>query len=126
MTTGILEIDTASDDTLRLTLAGEWRLGNVQPSAHGLLDQLKEQKVNRVSFDTNRLDAWDSMLMVFIARISAAYSCFNCNRNKTLIKNYFLDLVCTCCIFSILQIVFLFPVQKNYLSKGPYTPPSRG
>lgn len=72
MTTSIFEIDTATDDTLRLTLAGKWRLGNVQPSAQGLLDRLKEQKVKRVTFDTNRLDAWDSMLLVFIARISAA------------------------------------------------------
>ncbi|GAB6190602.1 ABC transporter permease [Desulfocastanea catecholica] len=83
MTTSILEIDAASDDTLQLTLAGEWRLGNVQPSAQGLLDQLKEQKVNRVTFDTNRLDAWDSMLLVFIARISAACSRHNVSMDQS-------------------------------------------
>ena len=74
MTTSIFEIDTASDDTLRLILAGEWKLGNAQPSAQGFLDQLKEQKVKRVTFDTDRLDDWDSMLLVFIARISEACS----------------------------------------------------
>jgi len=77
MTTSIFEIDTAPDDTLRLTLAGEWKLGNVQPSAQGLLDQLEERKVNRVTFDTNELDDWDSMLLVFITRISEA-----CSRHK--------------------------------------------
>ncbi len=77
MTTSIFEIDTAPDDTLRLTLAGEWKLGNVQPSAQGLLDQLEERKVNRVTFDTNKLDDWDSMLLVFITRISEA-----CNRHN--------------------------------------------
>ena len=74
MTTSIFEIETEPDDTLQLILAGEWRLGNVQPSAQGLLDRLKEQKVNRVTFDTNRLEDWDSMLLVFIARISEACS----------------------------------------------------
>ncbi|MBM9604706.1 MlaE family ABC transporter permease [Desulfopila inferna] len=77
MTTSIFEIDTAPDDTLRLTLAGEWKLGNVQPSAQGLLEQLEERKVNRVTFDTNELDDWDSMLLVFITRISEA-----CSRHK--------------------------------------------
>ncbi|HEY5512838.1 MAG TPA: ABC transporter permease [Geomonas sp.] len=71
-----LKMDKVPDDTLRLTLTGEWTLGNLLPSADGVLAELAGRQVTRVAFDTGRLDGWDSVLLVFVSKISHA-----CRRN---------------------------------------------
>ncbi len=76
MTTGTIEIDKKPDNSLRLILAGEWKLGNTQHSAEDVFDRLEEQEVNRITFDSRGLKNWDSMLLVFISKLADA-----CSRN---------------------------------------------
>jgi phospholipid/cholesterol/gamma-HCH transport system permease protein len=76
MTTATIEIDKGPDNSLRLILAGEWTLANALPSAEDVFDRLKEQKVNRITFDTGDLLDWDSMLLLFISKLADA-----CSRN---------------------------------------------
>jgi phospholipid/cholesterol/gamma-HCH transport system permease protein len=70
MSTGELIIDKMQDGTMRLTLTGEWRLGNMIPATDGVLAELsKEQRILRIEFDASRLEGWDSVFLVFIKKI---------------------------------------------------------
>ena len=65
-----LHIDELPDGTLRLTLAGEWKRGNMLPSAEGVLTELiAEEKVQLLAFETGKLEGWDSGLLVFLAKL---------------------------------------------------------
>lgn len=57
-------------DILRLTFTGEWKLGSMLPSAETVLAELKGKNATGITFDTTRLDGWDSILLVFITKIS--------------------------------------------------------
>ncbi len=61
---------TRIDGTLRLTLAGDWKLTNGLPSVAGVLDELgRGEKAQLVGFDTDRLAGWDSGLLTFLVKI---------------------------------------------------------
>ncbi len=72
MTPVDLRYARAEDGTLRLTLAGEWKLGLGLPAPSAVLGELERQPLpRRVSFDTAALAGWDSGLLTFLL---AAYS----------------------------------------------------
>jgi phospholipid/cholesterol/gamma-HCH transport system permease protein len=59
--------------TMRLTLAGNWKLANRLPAPDSVLAELAEGSgVQLVVFDTPGLSGWDSGLLVFLARLSDA------------------------------------------------------
>jgi len=61
---------TRIDGTLRLTLAGDWKLANGLPSVAGVLDELgRGEKAQLVGFDTDKLAGWDSGLLTFLVKI---------------------------------------------------------
>jgi phospholipid/cholesterol/gamma-HCH transport system permease protein len=70
MTPSELNIDTTSDGTLQLTLAGEWKLGNTLPQADSVFAGIAAGvKVQRLSFTTGALEGWDSGLLIFLAKL---------------------------------------------------------
>jgi len=70
MTPSELNIDTTSDGTLQLTLAGEWKLGNTLPHADSVLAEIAAGvKVQRLAFATGALEGWDSGLLIFLAKL---------------------------------------------------------
>ena len=70
MTPSELNIDTTSDGTLLLTLAGEWKLGNALPHADSVLAEIAAGvKVQRLAFATGALEGWDSGLLIFLAKL---------------------------------------------------------
>jgi phospholipid/cholesterol/gamma-HCH transport system permease protein len=81
MTPSELNIDTTSEGTLQLTLAGEWKLGNTLPQADGVLAHVAAGvKVQRLSFATGALEGWDSGLLIFLAKLFA-----NCRRDGIIV-----------------------------------------
>ncbi|MGZ8409226.1 MAG: MlaE family ABC transporter permease [Hyphomicrobium sp.] len=65
-----LEISKAGDDTLVLKLTGEWSMRHPLPSDAAVKERLSaEPAVRRLTFDTSRLEFWDSSLLVFLVGI---------------------------------------------------------
>jgi len=63
-------INKLPDGTLRLGLAGDWKLGSPLPATNGVYAELANGKqVPRVAFETARLGGWDSGLLVFLAKL---------------------------------------------------------
>ena len=70
MTPSDLKIEKAPNGALLLTLAGEWKLGNIAVSPDGVLSpQTAGEKARRVSFETSGIEGWDSGLLIFLARL---------------------------------------------------------
>ena len=63
-------IEKLPDGTLRLGLAGDWKLGSPLPATHGVYAELAQaRQPQRVAFETSGLGEWDSGLLVFLARL---------------------------------------------------------
>ena len=61
---------TREADTLRLELAGSWTINGNVPSVPAIEPQLQSaQNVRRLTFDTNHLTDWDSILLTFLLRL---------------------------------------------------------
>jgi phospholipid/cholesterol/gamma-HCH transport system permease protein len=67
---GTLELDRPTPETLRVRLAGTWRLHERLPSAgeidHGLAES---RDLRRIVFDTSGIIAWDSGLVSFVLHV---------------------------------------------------------
>src|SRR5512136_1651618 len=73
MTPTDLKIERTPDGALLLTLAGDWKLGNIGPSQEGALAQLSAgEKARQLAFATGGLKGWDSGLLIFLAKLFAA------------------------------------------------------
>ncbi len=59
-----------TDDTLLVRLAGSWKISCELPSVIEVQKQIKsEPQVQRISFDTQELTAWDSNLLIFLIKV---------------------------------------------------------
>src|SRR5918994_1925273 len=56
-------------ETLLITLSGSWRLQDEVPSLTGVAQELAEPRLQRLTFDTTALTAWDSGLVTFLLDI---------------------------------------------------------
>jgi len=66
----VLHMERAGDGSLRLTLAGEWKLANGIPSRLELDRSLSEApEITRAVFDTRNLEGWDSGLLTFLLSV---------------------------------------------------------
>ncbi len=66
-------IDRVESDVLLIRLAGRWELRNGLASAATLEAEVRRQPPpSRVAFDTQKLGAWDSSVLAFLARVSDA------------------------------------------------------
>ncbi|UFS72878.1 ABC transporter permease [Geomonas sp. RF6] len=73
-----LTIEKADDGTLLLTIAGDWQLTAMHPSADAVLSELAPgAPTKHVTFATAGLQRWGSGLLVFLARIFEA-----CRKNS--------------------------------------------
>jgi phospholipid/cholesterol/gamma-HCH transport system permease protein len=62
--------DPAADGTVRLRLAGSWRLQHRLPSAASVYDSLAaHREARRVVLDAEELSAWDSGLLTFLIKL---------------------------------------------------------
>ena len=66
------EIDQPAPNTLRLSLAGRWRLANGLPDAARAERALGGGRVERLEFADAGLEAWDSALVTFLLRVTRA------------------------------------------------------
>lgn len=62
-----LRISEPSPETLRIELGGNWRLQSAPPDLDAIASRLPG--IRRIVFDTARLAAWDSVLLIFLARL---------------------------------------------------------
>jgi phospholipid/cholesterol/gamma-HCH transport system permease protein len=70
MTTSELKFDKLSDGTLRITLAGMWKMGNMIPATDDVLNELASgQRIRNLAFDASKLGGWDTVLLVFLSTI---------------------------------------------------------
>jgi phospholipid/cholesterol/gamma-HCH transport system permease protein len=67
---GKMEFSRPADDTLLVTLTGDWKLGNELPSANEVQKQIKaETAIRRITFHTKDITSWDSGLVIFLKEI---------------------------------------------------------
>lgn len=59
-----------TDDTLLIRFVGNWKIGNVLPSANEVQKQLEfEPQIKNLTFDTQELTDWDSGLLTFLIKV---------------------------------------------------------
>ena len=69
--TGEISSDRQAKDTLRLRLAGSWKIGARFPSADVIQKKIEASGgIRRIGFDTENLTGWDSGLLTFLIKIS--------------------------------------------------------
>ena len=64
-----LESSRLPDDTLMVELSGRWRTGQNTPSHRDVKALLAGRGVQRLQFDSRRLDGWDSSLVLFVSAL---------------------------------------------------------
>ena len=70
-----MEFSRPADDTLLVTLSGDWKLGNELPSTDEVQKQIKaETAIRRISFQTKEITGWDSGLVIFLKEIGAQFA----------------------------------------------------
>ncbi len=78
-----MNITRPTNDTLRLGLAGNWRIGQPIPSLGEMAKQLKsDPQVQKITFDTSQIAGWDSSLLTFLIDIAHL-----CTRAKVSVDN---------------------------------------
>ncbi|MGH6920999.1 MAG: MlaE family ABC transporter permease [Geminicoccaceae bacterium] len=64
-----VEPDPSGDGTVRVRLAGSWRLQDQLPAAASVYDQVEAQGACRVVLDAEQLSGWDSGLLTFLVKL---------------------------------------------------------
>jgi phospholipid/cholesterol/gamma-HCH transport system permease protein len=65
-----LSLEAPSGDTLKVILAGDWKLGADLPGAEQVERRLQERPgVRQLVFDTRQLTSWDTGLLTFLANL---------------------------------------------------------
>jgi phospholipid/cholesterol/gamma-HCH transport system permease protein len=65
-----MEFSRPADDTLLVTLSGDWNLESDLPSADEVQNQIKaETPIRRINFHTKEITSWDSGLVIFLKEI---------------------------------------------------------
>jgi phospholipid/cholesterol/gamma-HCH transport system permease protein len=79
---GELIIEQPSEDTLKVILSGQWKLGGELPGADKVQQTLEGKPgVRNLVFDTGELASWDSGLLTFLMNLGAI-----CSREKILLN----------------------------------------
>jgi len=67
---GKIRIHRADESTLVLRFAGKWRIGEELPSVKDVLRRIdSDSAIQRVDFDTQGLEAWDSGFLTFLTKV---------------------------------------------------------
>lgn len=66
---GKLSCGQLTNQTLRLELAGDWRLSNIQASLDPVLQQLESADIKSLTLAAEQLTAWDSGLLTFLIKL---------------------------------------------------------
>ncbi|MCG6982120.1 MAG: ABC transporter permease [Deltaproteobacteria bacterium] len=67
---GDLAFSRPRENSLALRLAGDWTIGKVIPSPEEVQKQVDSgQPLQRITFDTNELGSWDSVLITFLLKV---------------------------------------------------------
>jgi phospholipid/cholesterol/gamma-HCH transport system permease protein len=66
-----LELTRPDPRTLRLTLRGTWRFGEVIPEPAPVQREIDAEHPDRLCFEAHDLSGWDSELVLFVARVLA-------------------------------------------------------
>ncbi len=65
-----LVFNQPSDDTLELSLKGNWKIGEKIPSAESVKEQIESiHKLSVLTIDSTGLLGWDSMLLTFLVKV---------------------------------------------------------
>jgi phospholipid/cholesterol/gamma-HCH transport system permease protein len=67
--TGVMTLRQPGNDTLLVSLAGVWKIGNELPSADEVRKGLESTPARRMVFETRDLTDWDSALLTFLLKI---------------------------------------------------------
>lgn len=65
-----LLINRVAEDTLQLSLAGNWQMGEKTPSADPMREQVESAgSIKQVAFNTDSLTGWDSSILTFLVEV---------------------------------------------------------
>jgi phospholipid/cholesterol/gamma-HCH transport system permease protein len=80
---GEMSLEQPSADTLKLILAGHWKLGGELPGADKVQQTLQDKPaVRNLVFDTRQLASWDSGLLTFLMNLGTLCSRQNIRLNR--------------------------------------------
>ena len=65
------ELSEINADEYQLNLSGDWTTLNQVPSHDEVIDELSNQNIRAIKFDSSDLGKWDSGLLVFLLRINS-------------------------------------------------------
>ncbi len=70
-----MNLSRTTDDTLLVTLTGNWQIGQSFPSFDEVQQQVQTQgSIRRLTFDSKGITSWDSSILMFMDRILKAIS----------------------------------------------------
>ncbi|MBK7977375.1 MAG: ABC transporter permease [Deltaproteobacteria bacterium] len=64
-----LTVDRPEHETLRVRLAGEWRLTSSRPDPDSILAEAERQPTRRLVFDASGIESWDTAILIFLDRL---------------------------------------------------------
>ena len=65
-----ISLSRLDDDTLQIRLAGSWRIADGLPSINQIQQETNSPpQIRRITFDTEKITAWDSGLLTFLTRV---------------------------------------------------------
>jgi len=64
-----ITVDRPEHETLRVRLAGRWRLTGARPAPDPILAEAKRQPTRRVVFDATEVESWDTAILIFLDRL---------------------------------------------------------
>ena len=80
---GEMTLEQPAADTLKVMLAGDWKLGGDLPGAETVQQALETRPgVRHLVFDTRKLASWDTGLLTFLMNLGACCSQQNIRLNR--------------------------------------------
>ena len=80
---GKINFSRPNDDTLLVSLAGSWIIGQELPSAGDVRQQIETRSgIKQLTFNTEALTGWDSSLLTFLIKVIGDCARFNLHMDK--------------------------------------------
>jgi phospholipid/cholesterol/gamma-HCH transport system permease protein len=70
-----IKLSRITEDTLLITLIGNWQIGQKFPALDEIHQQIEAQgPISRIAFDSTAVESWDSSILMFLGRVLKAFA----------------------------------------------------